>query len=297
MEGKPNLYNKLIVPLMSIKSLEEYDKRRWQEMESKRQAVKKEGEKVLLAALTEQARIHKELEEAQTIVAKMEEDYMTHFTKLEAEKKKALDAKNVTMVDVQSGKITLDELIKSGKKEGQLKEMAEAQALEELADAMTAIREKRVAVLVLERDLHYQRRIVFTMRLRPAIDLVKAYRDHADAMEIESGDLHKDRMESDVSVKQKEHELGLVAGKSLGSGKMWEGLTLEQARRLILDPVLPERLIPELMEELKKAGGKQAANHYPTPHGTWGTSGGGYQCEPYASARRDCQYVKRISGE
>lgn len=244
-------------PIMSIESLNEYDRQRWKAIEEKRVAVQKEGEKVLVKALTEQARLHKEVNEAVGIVTEMEDEYIELEKEIEAKELKALNEKNVTMADVQAGRITLGELIKEGKETDQMLGEAQSVALKELKDGQAAARLKRKEILQLELELHKQRQKVFAMRLRPAMDLIKAYEEYAKTLRIESKALYEDRMESDSMVLHKEQELLLCEGKTLGGGHKWDNLTLDDARKLVLSPIFPEYLIAELKEELRKSDVKE----------------------------------------
>jgi hypothetical protein len=223
----------------------------------KAEAVKRKEQQVELkakmeASLAEESGLIKELKQAKKTVAKMESDYFEFEKKAEKEEKKRIEKEQLTAEKVKSGEISLREFQSKGITEKQKSSLVIAGILKRLKDSLNVIRSKRKEILQLELELAKLHKKIFQLSLYPGRVLSDALKDQKSFIDREMTALYSDMAQSDSSVKLCEHKLHLIEGGGLSAGHRWNRLSLEQARMVLFDPIIPWNLIQDFTEQLQQ---------------------------------------------
>jgi len=237
-------------PLQSVKDLDDYDAFRFLEIEKKRADARAEGKQILENHMKKVNELRAQLLEKTKVIERLEADWIKTLKKRWAEEKALLDKKNLTQADVVAGKITLDELIKKGKKADVIDAEASKTAMEELAGINEEIRVRRAEIMKLDCQCEESLSNVYYVRLRPTMECVKEYKKHAESLQFSIDKYVEYHRESSSAVIQKKHQLQMLEPKHMGGNFKFNGLTQDEAYLIATHPGLPEHLIPELFAQI-----------------------------------------------
>jgi len=229
----------------------------WQEQTEKRKEHEEKLKGVLETALAEETGLIKELTAAKKTVAGLESEYFELEKSVEKEEKKRVGKEQLTAEKVKSGEITLRAYQARGVTAEQKTSLIISGILEKLKASLNVIRSKKKEILQQELELAKLKNKVFRLNLYPGQVLSKAYQNQIEYLNTNMSVLHADVVQSDSSAKQLEHQLHLSEGKGLSAGHRWNRLTLEQAQRILFDPIIPEALIKDLKQQLQEFQGTE----------------------------------------
>jgi len=198
------------------------------------------------------------LKAERAIAEKMIVEYKEIEKKTEEKTTQEIEMKTLKEQDVKEGRISIQEFLKSGKTKKERFELSIAQAQKELIEVLRLIRQKNVEILSLERELAQVQDRIFHLAVYPLRNLERAFESTRDFCDFQMGHLIGQMSEAETKLGQLEIQFQLVEkGQALSSGHVWRDLTLDEARRVEFDPVLPERHVQTLKSRLKEFEGQK----------------------------------------
>ena len=248
------------IEIKGIGDLIQKVKARYEEEEKKAREEEKKNTEDLKATAEQEVLIRTKLAKAKQTVEKMEREYLELEAKIETEKKGQIEKGTIKEADVKSGKVSLNEFIKEGKSDRQISEEVIKQTTEELEQALKAIRSKNLEILNLEKELCETQIKIRHLSTYPGRSLEKSLESLQDFLKRELGVISEDAYQVKWNLEQIRTRLLLTEGKSLSPGYRWEVMTVDQAKKIALDPIFPESFISKLYEELSKYGPDESVN-------------------------------------
>jgi len=209
------------------------------------------NQKRIAELTTEEKELKAEIEAGRKQLEKM----IVEFSKLEKEATvrnlEEVKEDALTVAKVKSGKISMAEFSAKGKTDEDIERTVMLKTQDDLESASDAIRTKAVDVVKLELSLSTVQNTVHNLMLNPVRTILSNYIELKDMLSFQLGPLAEEGHSSLNEKIQKEHQLMLIQhGVSVGGGYVWESLSIEEAYRLKLDPILPKEHIPLLLEKL-----------------------------------------------
>lgn len=207
-------------------------------------------EKIVKLAAQEKA-LKAEIETAQKHIERIEGEYDELEKKRSEENLSEIRRKEKTRADVQNGRVSVGEYFMQGKQDEEIKVMTQAKTLEDLEQVSDAIRAKKAEVIDKEFELYSIQRSIFHMTFYPARILRETYKIMGEFLDDNIAPLAAEWHSVKYLMGQKEHEQLLIkTGCGISGGHRWDNISVQQARRLVLDPILPKGLIPDLIRQL-----------------------------------------------
>jgi len=225
---------------------------RWREQTEKRKAHEAQLKEVLDNAIIEESGLHKKIVADKKAVNILQQEYFKLEELAEKEAKKTVEKEQLTAADVESGKITLKQYQSRGISEKKKSDLIVEKILQELEHSLNLIRIKRKKVLKKELELAKLHRKIFRLSLFPGEVLSKAYKDQKEFVDREMNSLYQDVVTAESNTKLLEHKIHLAEGGGLSSGHRFDRISLEQAQRILFDPIIPESLIADLKKQLQQ---------------------------------------------
>jgi len=233
------------------------------------EASKKEEEhKKRVAALTE-----KEKELTAKIKAGKEqyEKMKNDFEALEKEQREAnlaeIKKSGFTTDDVKSGKININQFHAQGISDDEIKKEVLARTLETLEKSSDAVREKGEEITRLEFELYGTQSDIYHLMTYPVNLLKQSYRRLSDMLDFQLEGMSKDYPVAQSLKIQKEHQLMLIEkGVAVSGGYAWRNISLREAYKVRLDPILQKKHIPMLIEKLDGIEGTETTRMTITFH-------------------------------
>lgn len=218
--------------------------------------IEEEQREKLMAEMKREEELKAKLKEEKAIAEKMIAEYQGIERKIEKEAARDVEEKSLTEVDVQSGKVSLSEFLKSGKNRKERLEMAVAQSQGELKEVLSTVRQKNLEILGIEKELYQTQDRIFSMAVFPLQILEGAFKSLVDFIGYQGGFLREEISGAKSELDQIENKLNLATtGQALTSGFRWPDLSFDEARRVEFDPTIPERHIEKLKVALKEFEG------------------------------------------
>lgn len=248
------------IEIKGIGDLIQKVKARYAEEEKKARDEEKRNEEEMRAAAEKEIEIRTKIAKAKQVAEKMEREYFELEAKIEKAKRREIEKGALKEKDVKSGKISLDEYIKKGKSDKKISEEVINQIVEELKQALKAVRAKRLEILNLEKELCEIQIRIRHLSTYPGRSLQKSLEGLQDFLKRELGVIFEDAYQVKWNLEQIDTKLLLTQGKSLSPGHRWEAMTVDQAKRISLDPILPEGFVSKLYGELSKYGSDESVS-------------------------------------
>ena len=240
------------IEIRTIPDLVKRVKEEWDRKEKEAEARKKELEENMRGALRKEKELKGKLEKAESVVSKMESEYSELESKLLKEKRKAAEKGTPLEEDVRSGKISLKEFQKKGKFEAEIQKAVIEKTQEELSQSLEAIRSKKLEIMQLQLELIKTQHRVRQLMLQPGIILKEVLKNLKEFADKEMGLFYADYASTREALQQQEHRLQLTTGKALTPGYRWDRMSVKQAKTVAFDPILPEKLVPSLLNQLSQ---------------------------------------------
>jgi len=238
------------IEILSITDLVKKAAVRWKEKTEKRKAHEAHLKEVLDNALAAESGLHKKIIADKKAVNSLQQEYFELEKSVEAEAKKTVEKIALTADKVQSGEITLRQFQARGISEKKKADLIVEKILQEIKYSLNLIRIKRKKILQKELKLAKLQRKVFRLSLFPGEVLSKAYKEQKEFVDREMTALYEDVARSDSNTKLFEHQLNLTEGKALSAGHRFDRINLEEAQRIIFNPILPAGLIADFKKQL-----------------------------------------------
>lgn len=244
---------------------------------SEKEALRREGEnKKRINELTMREReLKKEIEAGSEILEKMSADFDNLEREQTAINLAELKKDTMTKQDVIDGKITITQYQAQGIEEEEIRQAATAKTTEALKLSSEAIRSKATQVIRDELDLYETQITIHSLMTNPVKFLRRSLQERLEVLDVQIGPLSA-ALTSAHSLKiQRKDDLLLIqrGSTSTGSGgKVWHNISLQEARRLVIDPIYPEEHISFLLQELSKIEEDEATRltvTFHSPGGFW----------------------------
>lgn len=232
----------------------------WRAKEKEALALQKKQRKDLKAQVELESTIQTHLDNVRIVASNLEKEYSRIEVEVIAEKRKEATKGVAREADIRSGKITLREFLSKGKKDSAISDEVMKKSAGELEAGLKAIRSKNLEVLKLEKSLCECQNMIRNLILRPAMILQQVLKDCREITDQEIGLFLDDNYGNRQAVEQIKHKLLLTEGKSLTPGYRWDSLTIEEARKVQFDPILPLSLVEKLKSELKRFKDAETVN-------------------------------------
>ena len=215
--------------------------------------IRQESQKEkLIAAFKEEKETSKAIGKAWKIIEKMETDFFDLEIEAESKARKRITKDIARESDVRAGKISLKKFHQEGKWDAEIEETIIKETTEELDASRTAIRNKALEVMELEKTLYESRQTIHHLGIYPGIimtELLKGLQEFSQ----EQVNLFRDDVPGyEIQLSEIKRKLLLTQNKSIGGGQIFDGCTVREARKLQFDPIIPQNLIPKLLNELSK---------------------------------------------
>jgi len=240
-----------------------------------KEASKKEQEhKKRVAALTEKEReLTAKIKAGKEQYEKMKDD----FEVLEREQREAnlaeIRENEFTANDVKSGKITINQFHAAGKQNDELQKMGMVKTIEDLEKSSDLIREKGTEIVRLELALYETQSSIHSLLTHPVKLLRLSYRELGNMLDYQLEGLTKDGCSAQNLKVEKENQILLIEnGVGMSGGQVWGNISLKQAYRVRLDPILPKELIVDLLSKLDEIEGTETTRvtvNYHQPGSFW----------------------------
>jgi len=141
---------------------------------------------------------------------------------------------------------------KRGKFEAEIQKAVIEKTQEELSQSLESIRSKKLEIMQLQLELIKTQHRVRQLMLQPGVILREVLKNLKEFAEREMGLFYADYAQTREAVQQQENKLNLTKGKSLTPGYRWDRMKVKEARKIAFDPILPEKLVPSLLQQLSK---------------------------------------------
>jgi len=160
----------------------------------------------------------------------------------------------VTVDKVKSGEISMTEFYAKGMKDEDIERTVMLKTTADLESASDAIRSKAVDIVRLELSLSTVQNTIQNLMLNPVRSILTNYIELKDMLSFQLAPLAEEGHTSLNEKIQKEHELMLIEhGVSVGGGFVWENISLEEAFRIRLDPILPKEHVSMFLKSLPES--------------------------------------------
>lgn len=237
-------------------------------------AQREKAHKEKVASLTEKERgLKAEIAVAKGLLEKMIDEFFI----LEKEKREAIIAElkesEMSIEDVKSGKINLIQFQSQGKRSEEIEKTITARTLEALEQSSNAVRAKAEEITRLELALYSTQSDIHNQLTQPVMSLRLSYSSLIDMLDYQMEGLTKEGHSAKNLKTQKEHEIQLIEkGIAVSGGFIWSNISLEEAHKIKLNPILPKEHIPLLLERLSEIEGTETLRMtitYHPPGGHW----------------------------
>ncbi len=229
----------------------------WRTKEEEAATLYDKEKERLKTEIQNEKKLTAQLEKQRKLAAKLETEYLGIEEKTEAEVKARVSKGVARENDVRSGKITLAEFKAKGKYDKDLTSEAMKQSAKELEKTLKVVREKRLEILRLEKALYACQNLIRSLVLQPAMILQQVLKDCGEITDREIGLFLDDNYGLRSHLDMAESKLLLTVGKSLTPGFNFDRMPLEEAHKLIFNPIIPLDLVPLLKAELEKVQGAE----------------------------------------
>jgi len=210
-------------------------------------AVEKEK---LEKAQAQESTLLAKISKGKKLIGKLQRDYFKLEAKIQKEKTSAVMNRELKVEDVKSGRASVSEFYRRGKNQQELSGMAIDEFLNEIDGVLDMIRAESKSIIELEYEKAKLRNVIANLSYYPAKGLSQAHSEQIKYINFNMNILYEDVMIGNSQLKQKEAEIHLMDGKSLGSGYAWNRIAFEEAKNIKFSAIMPKNLIADLMKQL-----------------------------------------------
>lgn len=247
--------DKELKPIQTVLDLTTRIVSKWREREEEALLLQKDQNERLDNEKELESTIINHLKNLRSVASKLENDYPEIQARITKEKKARIEKESVRELDVINKKVSLKEFASKGKSEKEISEQVIEETEKELQRTLAIIRKQNLEIFKVERSLSVCQANIRSLMLAPIRILRKSIKDNSDILEQEYGLFLDDSYGQREDIQLIDVKLHLATkGTCLSSGYAWEAMPVEDAKRIIFSPIIPEDVIPELLKELAKCG-------------------------------------------
>lgn len=240
------------IKINSIPDLIKRVKDEWKRKEKEAEARKKELEENMRVAIQKEKHLKAELKKYRLIAEKMEKEYQGLESKLLKEKEKEIKKNTPLESDVREGKISLKRFQQEGKYEKDIQAQVVKETQEELSLSLEAIRAKNLEIMNLEHELIQTQHRVRQLMLQPGLMLKETLEKLKDFTDREMSLFFEDYQSTRSNLQQMQHKMNIIEkGVGISRGFSWDRCSPEEAKKIAFDPILPENLVPSLLQKIE----------------------------------------------